>query len=215
MEPAKVTPAQPNHSAVRAYLPGFSRFHENCAGGGWTERNLLMATESNSLVIFTRASQMLAEANTIQKAKELKSLALTAADWARRKGMGEEAVQHARSYALEAERKMGEMLKEKPRKPGPGRGKKTSEPDTLVSDPVPSLADLGITGHESKAAQFLADLPRPVFDAVKAGDKTLAETKREDRKAKQVAKERDAAKTVPAGNAWTLTADQAISPAPP
>lgn len=32
------------------------------------------------------------------------------ADWAKRKGMGEEAIQHCRSYALEAERKMGEML---------------------------------------------------------------------------------------------------------
>jgi len=40
---------------------------ENAPGGGWDERNLLLATESNSLVIFTRASQMLAEANTIQK----------------------------------------------------------------------------------------------------------------------------------------------------
>ena len=36
----------------------------------------------NSLVIFTRAAHMLAEANTIQKAKELKNLAMTAADWA-------------------------------------------------------------------------------------------------------------------------------------
>lgn len=92
----------------------------------------------------------------------------------------EEAVQHARSYALEAERKMGEMLKEKPaakrQKAGPGRGKKTKTPSRenssvqdapLFSDDTPTLADLGITGHESKAAQFLADLPRPVFDAVK------------------------------------------------
>lgn len=43
---------------------------------------------TNSLVIFTKAARMLAEANTIQKAKDLKNLALTAADWARRKDMG-------------------------------------------------------------------------------------------------------------------------------
>ena len=66
--------------------------------------------ESNSVVIFTKAALMLAEADTIQKAKELKSLALTAADWAKRHKMGEAAIQHCRSYALEAERKMGEML---------------------------------------------------------------------------------------------------------
>ena len=60
----------------------------------------------DSLVIFSRASQMLAEADSILKAKELKSLALTAADWAKRKGMGEKAIQHCRSYAAEAERRM-------------------------------------------------------------------------------------------------------------
>jgi hypothetical protein len=46
--------------------------------------------------------------------KELKTLALTAAEWARRKGMGERAIARCRSYALDAERKMGEMLAEKP-----------------------------------------------------------------------------------------------------
>jgi len=35
----------------------------------------------NSLIIFMKAAQMLMEANTIQKAKELKDLALTTADW--------------------------------------------------------------------------------------------------------------------------------------
>jgi putative hemolysin len=74
--------------------------------------------EVNSLIIFTKASLMLAEADTIQKAKELKNLALTAADWAKRKGMGEEAIQYCRGYALEAERKMGEMLEETERNPG-------------------------------------------------------------------------------------------------
>ena len=59
---------------------------------------------------------MLAEADTIQKAKELKSLALTAAEWAKRKNMGEEAIQHCRSYALEAERKMGQLPNREDRK---------------------------------------------------------------------------------------------------
>ncbi len=42
----------------------------------------------------------------------------TAADWAKRKGMGEEAVQYARSYAMEAERRMGELLAATPRQHG-------------------------------------------------------------------------------------------------
>jgi ParB family chromosome partitioning protein len=126
----------------------------------------------NSLIIFSRASQMLAEATTIQKAKELKDLALTAADWARRKGMGEEAVQNARGYALDAERKMGELLLTKPRafKSGPGRGKKggaASSPGLIAK--VPSLKDLGLSKHESKQAQKLAKLSSEEFEQLKAG----------------------------------------------
>ena len=67
-------------------------------------------SEETSIAIMEKAELLLQQANTIQSARELKTLALTAADWARRKGLGDEAVRHAQSYALEAERKMGEML---------------------------------------------------------------------------------------------------------
>ena len=133
----------------------------------------------------------------MQKAKELKSLALTAADWARRKGMGEEAVRYARSYAFEAERRMGEMLKEtsparspNPKPPISQRASTGSTSDVKLGR-LP-LAQLGITRNESARAQLLAELPRPVFDAVKSGKKTLAETEREIRKAKQVKREHEA-----------------------
>jgi hypothetical protein len=43
----------------------------------------MKTTGETSLVLMERAAILLAEANTIQKAKELKTLALTAADWAR------------------------------------------------------------------------------------------------------------------------------------
>ena len=66
--------------------------------------------QENSLTIFERGNQLLAEANTVQKAKELKDLALTAADWAKHKGLGEEAVKLAMSYAMDASRRMGELL---------------------------------------------------------------------------------------------------------
>jgi len=99
---------------------------------------------------------MLAQADTIQKVKELKSLALTAADWARRKGMGEEAIQLCRSYALEAERKMGEMLLATDlSKAGPGRGKKAVAARNRFSD-TPTLAAIGLTKRESAEALALA-----------------------------------------------------------
>ena len=132
-------------------------------------------SENNSLTIFTKAAQMLAEADTIQKAKELKDLALTASDWAKRKDMGEEAIQYARSYALRAEIRMGELLQETERaKPGPD--KKDRLPD--VTEP-PTLAELGLTKRESSEAQLLASLPEEKQEAVIAGDLTRADIRRE------------------------------------
>ena len=105
-----------------------------------------------------------APANTIQKAKELKSLALTAAEWAKRKNMGEEAIQHCRSYALEAERKMGQMLKETERAKGVRLdGKQKGKiGGNVVLPPIeqPTLLTLGLSKRESSEAQMLAELPR-------------------------------------------------------
>jgi ParB family chromosome partitioning protein len=134
----------------------------------------------NSLEIFTRASVMLAEADTIQKTKELRDLALTAADWAKRKGKGEEAVQYARGYALRAERKMGEMLLTTPRAKGTrtiGGDKRSG--GTVVLPPeipeAPTLAAIGITKNMSSTAQSLAKMPAIKFEQVVNG--TMSRTK--------------------------------------
>jgi N6-adenosine-specific RNA methylase IME4 len=135
-----------------------------------------------SLAIFTKAAKMLAEADTIQKTKELKNMALTAAEWAKRKGMGEEAILYARSYALEAERKMGAMLAATDRainKPGPGRGKAGQQALPALSDSPPTLAELGISKNDSSNAQRLAEIPRTVFEEIKAGKKTRTQVQRE------------------------------------
>ena len=129
-----------------------------------------------SIVLMTQAALMLSEANTVQKAKELKDLALTAKDWATRKGLGDAAIQHARFYALEAERRMGELLADSERQ-GPGQYQtKQRSSDITVA---PSLADLGLTKNESARAQMLASVPRDTFEEVKSGDKTIMEIRRE------------------------------------
>jgi len=77
-----------------------------------------------------------------------------------------------RSYALEAERKMGQMLAETERAtgaPGPGRGKPRTKPVQGFTDALP-LADLGLTRKESSRAQMLADLPDETFERVKSGE---------------------------------------------
>ncbi|MFZ1934630.1 MAG: hypothetical protein WCB27_13645 [Thermoguttaceae bacterium] len=69
----------------------------------------------------------------------------------------------ARGYALEAERRMGELLAATPRAkppPGPGRGKKSVTCSNRLFN-APTLAELGITKRESSQAKLLADLPRP------------------------------------------------------
>jgi hypothetical protein len=106
--------------------------------------------KENSVILFTQGARLLAEANTIQKTKELKDLALTAADWAKRRGMGEEAVLYAKSYALEAERRMGEMLRETER----AQGQRTDL--VTIGDEVKTkytLKDIGISKRESAEAQ--------------------------------------------------------------
>jgi ParB family chromosome partitioning protein len=125
---------------------------------------------TNSLVIFTKAALMLAEADTIQKAKELKSLALTAAEWAKRKNMGEDAIGHCRSYALEAERKMGEMLRQTER--AKGELKRGPVVTARNHGETPTLESLGLTKRESTEAQKLAALPADRFDALKNGTTT-------------------------------------------
>ena len=116
----------------------------------------------NSLAIMTEASRMLAEATTIQKAKELKDLALTAEDFARRRGLGKETIEHCRHYATLAEIRMGELLLETPRAVGTdisGRKSMLDSTREVPSNHPPTLAELGVTKKDSSRAQALAVLP--------------------------------------------------------
>jgi len=150
---------------------------------------------TNSLVIFTKAAALLAEADTIQKAKELKSLALTAAEWAKRKNMGEDAIQHCRSYALEAERKMGEMLLATERAKA-GRPHKSVTARNQLSEPT--LKELGLSKRESAEAQLLAELHVADFEKIKAGKKTKSKAKKEHKADKDRQQMEQAAKEITA-----------------
>lgn len=68
----------------------------------------------------------------------------------------------ATGYVLEAERKLGEMLRETDRaKPGPDKKDRSHD----VTDP-PTLSSLGLTKRESAEAQMLASIPREEFEEV-------------------------------------------------
>jgi hypothetical protein len=71
-------------------------------------------------------------------------------------------LKNPRSYALDAERRMGEMLKETERAvrpPGPGRGKVGDKALPTFSE-TSTLSDLGISKRESAEAQKLAAFRR-------------------------------------------------------
>lgn len=167
----------------------------------------------NSLVIFSRASQMLAEADTIQKAKELKDKAIVAGDWAKRFHMGKEAVQFAESYALDAERKMGQMLAVKPPayKAGPGRGKKGATLDVVpFSNDTLTLAELGVSWHESEDAQMLAAISDETFEELKTGKTTRKKIKKARRLKKAKAKEAKALTILLDKKEWIVTDKQTV-----
>lgn len=143
-------------------------------GGG------VMGKDKTALAIFTRGAQMLVEATTIQQNKELKDLAITAGEWARRKGMGEEAVSQARAFALDAECQMGRLLKESERDKG-GRPK-TGNRRAPVKENTPTLEELGITKKESSAAQKLLSLPKRIYQKVRSGSVSRAAAHRQLKK---------------------------------
>jgi N6-adenosine-specific RNA methylase IME4 len=157
--------------------------------------------EMNSLIVMSHAEKLLAEATTVQKAKELKDLSLTAADWAKRKDLGEEAIRHARMYAFLAERRMGELLIQTERHPA-GRPSRIGR----GSRPIPpKLKDLGISKDESSQAQFVASLSEKDFEGLRGGDITLTEAKR--RAKRQMAHEKIGSPNEVSGKFLVIYAD--------
>lgn len=148
-------------------------------------------SETNSLVIFSKAALMLAEANTVQQAKELMDMAITAGEWADRKKMGEESIQFCRRYALDAERKMAEIWTKTDKaknRPGPGRGKAGVPASPALPGSPATLKELRVTPKQMSRAGELLALSEIVFEEIKGGEKTrtevMADIKRKQRSEK-------------------------------
>ena len=108
------------------------------------------------------ANKLLAEAKTAQDAKKVIDVAAAAETYSRRQALGEEAIQYARSIKVYATRKLGQILKQTPKRKGQlSRGTRRVQRgnQVLSDDATPSLAELGISRNVSSRAQKLADLP--------------------------------------------------------
>jgi hypothetical protein len=101
------------------------------------------------------------------KAKELRDLSLTVAEWAKRKGMGEDAIQHCRAYALDAERRLGELLTQTELQ-GPGQYQQRLHDDTVA----PTLTEMGLSKRDSAQSKKLFAVPEEVYEKIRAGEKT-------------------------------------------
>ena len=136
--------------------------------------------ETTCLVLLSRADVALMEADTVMKLKELKDVALTARDWLERRNASKDVVLKAQGIALEAERRMGGMLKETERAKA-GRPPKSVTARNQLSD-TPTLKELGLTKRESAEAQCLAEIPAAEFERVREGEQTKAKAIRRIRK---------------------------------
>ena len=145
----------------------------------------------SSLVLLTKADLLLSQADTIQKTKELKDKFLTLMDWAKRMRAGQETIKKIQGYTLEAERKMGIMLKS------------VNMPVNQYDRQNPNLRELGITKDESSQSQKIASIPESKFNEIKTQSKAeiLRNIKKESnlnmRKKRELEEIKDKAKTIP------------------
>jgi len=120
----------------------------------------------------------LCEATTIPDVKRCVDIGVTAEVWAKQQKLGDEITSYAHSFTMNAQRKLGEILKKTTLRAGEkGQFKKAdSTAGTKVVPPAnpPSLADLGLSKKESSKAQKLASLPEKEFELVRDGKMSLA-----------------------------------------
>lgn len=131
-----------------------------------------VAGDSRSLVVLAEGARMLAEARTLDDFRQVRSMALAAQHYARKKGLGLEAQNDAGIVAAEAAIRLGEVLAEM-REAGERQADgKPSENGTVR----PTLRDLGLTRKEAAESMALAAEAEAVREHVatsRAGKKPI------------------------------------------
>lgn len=134
--------------------------------------------KGNPLIKLGNATRMLAEVRDASEAKTLMDIAAAAEHYATKAKLGQEAIDYAHAIKIDAQRMLGGFLKQAPKSPGPGRGKRGTREVPLLSPP---LAALGLTKKESSTSQLLDTIAKEVpqeFTAIRAGKKTVTAVRR-------------------------------------
>jgi len=113
--------------------------------------------ESKSIALLNNATKMLAEVQSIDDAKNLMDTASAAKHYARKHGLGVEAVTFARSIEIASEIKLGEFLQLMEKNKG-AAANAVERVDSVDINP-PTLVEIGISYDLSSEAQVLATLP--------------------------------------------------------
>ena len=130
------------------------------------------------------AHQALLEAKTIQEVKKIADIAQAAKIYAQRQKLGSEAIQYAHSLVTDAERRLGEMIRQQKETVGLATGR-----DAMIARypkgtevPRPTLAEAGIGKKVSARAQSLARMPEDIFEKVRSGEMKIPQAKKELRR---------------------------------
>jgi hypothetical protein len=108
-----------------------------------------------------KARQLLAEAKTVQEAKQIADVAEAARVYAKRVEASIITVNHAAEIKIRAERLLGEMLAQTPKNTGAkGIGKSVLP----LGKRTPKLDSVGISHKQSARSQKLASIPAPQFE---------------------------------------------------
>lgn len=106
----------------------------------------------------------------------------------------QDVIQRAKGLRLQAERKLGEILRVMQKSDGGRPAKTSSKAEPVIS--VPTLADIGIDKKTSMRAQRLAALPEKKFAAVAAGEISVAKANAKVLRAIEPTTARDFAKSI-------------------
>lgn len=132
-----------------------------------------MVAEPHTLARLETATRLLAEAKTVDEVRDIRNLAEMARVYARERGLGLAAMNHAAEIKIRAERRLGELLREMPKQDGGDAARARSHAVTEDELP-PTLEDLGIERMQSHRWQQVAAVPAPVLE------RHIAETRAND-----------------------------------
>ncbi len=124
-----------------------------------------MESESRALTPLSHARRLLADARTVDEVKDIRDKAQLAKAYARKKGLAHEIVVDASAIKVEAERKLGELLRNTTLANSSPGNQHTGKLNRSRNGTGPiHLRDLGITKSDSSRAQRIARIPQSTFN---------------------------------------------------